>query len=54
MLYEVITIHRGFFLSMGVYDWRRFSELMDLLLDDPEFVREAMAIQGEFAAGLAA
>jgi uroporphyrinogen-III decarboxylase len=38
---------------MGVYDWRRFSELMDLLIDDPEFVREAMKIQGEFAAGLA-
>ena len=38
---------------MGVYDWRRFSELMDLLIDDPEFVREAMAIQGQFAAGLA-
>jgi uroporphyrinogen decarboxylase len=26
---------------------------MDLLIDDPEFVREAMAIQGKFAAGLA-
>jgi uroporphyrinogen decarboxylase len=38
---------------MGVYDWRRFSELMDLLIDDPDFVREAMAIQGKFAAGLA-
>jgi uroporphyrinogen-III decarboxylase len=38
---------------MGVYDWRRFSELMDLLIDDPEFVREAMTIQGKFAAGLA-
>jgi uroporphyrinogen decarboxylase len=49
----MLRIHRGFFLSMGVYDWRRFSELMDLLIDDPEFVREAMTIQGEFAAGLA-
>ena len=49
----MLRIHRGFFLSMGVYDWRRFSELMDLLIDDPEFVREAMAIQGQFAAGLA-
>ena len=49
----MLRIHRGFFLSMGVYDWRRFSELMDLLIDDPEFVREAMKIQGKFAAGLA-
>ncbi|MGD8370286.1 MAG: uroporphyrinogen decarboxylase family protein [Syntrophobacterales bacterium] len=48
----MLRVHRGFFLSMGVYDWRRFDELMDLLIDDPEFVREAMAVQGEFAAGL--
>jgi uroporphyrinogen decarboxylase len=49
----MLRIHRGFFLSMGVYDWRRFAELMDLLIDDPEFVRGAMTIQGEFAAELA-
>jgi uroporphyrinogen decarboxylase len=49
----MLRIHRGFFLTMGVYDWRRFAELMDLLIDDPEFVREAMTIQGKFAAGLA-
>jgi hypothetical protein len=49
----MLRIHRGFFLSMGVHDWRRFSELMDLLIDDPDFVREAMAVQGEFAARLA-
>lgn len=49
----MLRIHRGFFLSMGVYEWRRFAELMDLLIDDPEFVREAMEIQGAFAARLA-
>jgi uroporphyrinogen decarboxylase len=49
----MLRVHRGFFLSMGVRDWRRFAELMDLLVDDPDFVRESMAIQGEFAAGLA-
>jgi uroporphyrinogen decarboxylase len=49
----MLRIHRGFFLTMGVYEWRRFAELMDLIIDDPEFVREAMAIQGEFAARLA-
>jgi hypothetical protein len=31
----MLRIHRGFFLTMGVYDWRRFAELMDLLIDDP-------------------
>ncbi len=49
----MLRVHRGFFLTMGVYDWRRFYQLMDLLIDDAEFVREAMMIQGEFAAGLA-
>jgi uroporphyrinogen decarboxylase len=49
----MLRIHHGFFLTMGVYDWRRFYELMDLLIDDPAFVREAMAVQGEFAAELA-
>lgn len=42
-----LRVHRGFFLSMGVYDWRRFTDVISLLTDDPEFVREAMGIQGE-------
>jgi uroporphyrinogen decarboxylase len=49
----MLRIHRGFFLSMGVYEWRRFSELMDLLIEKPQFVRQFMTIQGEFAAQLA-
>jgi len=49
----MLRVHRGFFLSMGVHDWRRFTEVVRLLIEDPQFVREAMAIQGEFAAGLA-
>jgi hypothetical protein len=28
-----LRVHRGFFLSMGVYDWRRFTEVITLLLD---------------------
>jgi len=49
----MLRVHRGFFLSMGVYEWRRFAELMDLVIDEPQFVREFMTIQGEFAAQLA-
>jgi len=48
----MMRIHRGFFLSMGVYDWDRFSEVIRLIIDDPTFVREVMAIQGEFSARL--
>jgi len=49
----MLRVHRGFFLSMGVYDWDRFTEAIRPLIKDPEFVHEALAIQGEFAAGLA-
>ena len=43
-----LTVHHGFFLSMGVYNWRKFTEVIILLIDDPQFVREAMLIQGYF------
>jgi hypothetical protein len=49
----MLRVHRGFFLSMGVHDWRRFTEVVRLVIEDPPFVREAMAIQAEFAARLA-
>ena len=49
----MLRVHRGFFLSMGVYGWDRFSEVIRLLIKDPKFVQEAMAVQGEFAARMA-
>lgn len=48
----MLRLHQGFFQTMGVSDWRRFTEIIYLLKDDPAFVREAMAIQGEFVAAL--
>jgi hypothetical protein len=48
-----LRVHRGFFLSMGVEGWKRFTEVMLLTLRDPEFVREAMRIQGEFSGRIA-
>ena len=47
-----LKVHRGFFLSMGVYKWERFMEVITLLIDDPEFVKEVLMIQGEFIAKL--
>jgi len=49
----MLRVHRGFFLSMGVYGWDRFSEVVRLLIKDPKFVHKALAIQGEFAARMA-
>jgi hypothetical protein len=48
-----LRVHRGFFLSMGVEGWKRFTEVVLLTLRDPGFVREAMRIQGEFSARIA-
>jgi hypothetical protein len=49
----MLRVHRGFFLSMGVYGWDRFSEVIRLLIKDPKFVHETLAVQGEFAARMA-
>lgn len=49
----MLRVHRGFFLSLGVYDWSRFTEVMLLLTKDPDFINENMSIQGEFAAKMA-
>jgi hypothetical protein len=49
----MLYVHRGFFLTMGVYNWQSFSHAMMLLMDRPEVVRKRMQIQGEFAARLA-
>jgi hypothetical protein len=45
-----LRVHRGFFLSMGIYKWERFSDVMFMMLEDPEFVHAAMTIHGEFVA----
>jgi uroporphyrinogen decarboxylase len=46
----MLYVHQGFFLSMGVRNWRRFHEVMLLMMDQPELVRHMMLIQGELAA----
>jgi len=48
-----LAIHRGFFLSTGARDWRRFMEVIYMLRDAPDVVREMMAIYAEFCARLA-
>lgn len=48
-----LRIHTGLFQSLGVGDWRRFSEVIQLLADDPAFVQAVLAVQSAFAARLA-
>lgn len=49
----MLLAHWGFFESIGIQDARTFTEAIYLLADQPDFVAEAMMIQGEFAARLA-
>ena len=49
----MLYVHEGFFLTMGVEDWQRFMDVMYLLVDQIDLVREMMRIPGEFAAALA-
>lgn len=51
---RMLRVHQGFFQAMGVNDWGRFNELIYLLSDDPNLVRQAMEIQSEFAASISA
>jgi len=48
----MLQVHDGFFLTLGVQDWKTFSKYMYLLMDEPIFVREALKMYGEFAARL--
>lgn len=49
----ILRVHRGFFLTMGIYDSKRFTEVLFLTMEKPDFVKEYMRIQGEFAAAMA-
>lgn len=49
----ILRVHRGLFLTFGVRGWQSFAEVTELLCDEQELVRQAMQIQGTFAAALA-
>lgn len=48
----MLQVHSGLFETLGIGDSRSFTKALFLIADHPEFVREAMAIHGEFAARL--
>lgn len=49
----MLQVHQGFFLSLGVYNWKRFHEVINLISDNPSFILDYMQMQGQFAAQLA-
>ena len=48
-----LQLHRGFFLSMGVHEWRTFEPVVYLLHDDPCLVHDILDLYGDFGARLA-
>ena len=48
----MVRVHEGLFLSLGVEEAQSFTRLMFQLSDQPDFIREYMRLQGEFAAAL--
>jgi len=49
----MLEVHHGFFLTLGVNDWKRFTQVMEALTDTPDYVMEAMRIEAEMVASLA-
>jgi hypothetical protein len=49
----MLEVHHGFFLSMGVYDWKRFYQAVMALVDQPDYVLRVMQIEAEMMAALA-
>jgi len=49
----MLQVHHGFFLSLGVRDWKRFYHVIESLVDRPDYVLEFMRIEAEMVAGLA-
>jgi hypothetical protein len=48
----ILRVHRGYFLTMGVHGWYRFTDAIRLLVDDPVFVKMWLNIQAEFCCAL--
>jgi uroporphyrinogen decarboxylase len=50
---RMLRVHRGFFLSMGIYGWNRLTRVMYSLIEDPAYIHDAMSIWGAFNADMA-
>ena len=43
----MLEVHQGFFLTMGVNDWKQFNWVIESLIDRPELILEFMRIKAE-------
>ena len=48
----ILRVHRGYFLSMGVHGWHRFTDAIQMLIDRPHTIEAWMDIYSGFCAKL--
>ncbi len=48
----ILRVHRGYFLTMGVHGWHRFTDAIQLLIDRPNMIEMWMDIYSDFCAKL--
>jgi len=49
----ILRIHNGYFLTLGVHGWRRFTDAIQLLVDNPGLIDEWMNVYAEFSTRMA-
>jgi len=49
----ILRVHRGYFLTLGVHGWHRFTDAIQLLVDDPQLIEMWMNMVAEFSARMA-
>jgi hypothetical protein len=49
----ILRIHNGYFLTLGVHGWRRFTDAIQLLVDNPVLINEWMNVYAEFSTRMA-
>jgi hypothetical protein len=48
----ILRVHRGYFLTMGVHGWHRFTDAIQLLIDRPNLIEMWMNIYSDFCTKL--
>ncbi len=44
----ILRVHRGYFLTLGVHGWNRFTDAIQFLVDKPVLVKNWLNIQADF------
>jgi len=48
----MLEVHHGFFLTLGVESWDRFTQVIEALTDQPGYIQEVMRLEAEMVTAL--